>query len=58
MNESDPKKLKKHQMTKLLLKQNIEPERRTPKGKTRQIPAHLKSLKQVVQTYEGNIIQD
>lgn len=40
MNESDPKKLKKHQMTKLLLKQNIEPERRTPKGKTRQIPAH------------------
>lgn len=40
MNESDPKKLKKHQMTKLLLKQNIEPEGRTPKGKTRQIPAH------------------
>lgn len=40
MNESDPKKLKKHQMMKLLLKKNIEPERRTPKGKIRQIPAH------------------
>ena len=50
MNESSLKKLTKSQLIKLLLQQNEELQSRTP------IPATRKSVKQMVQEYEDNII--
>ena len=51
MNESSLKKLTKSQLIKLLLQQNAELQSRKP------IPAPRKSVKQMVQDYEDNIIQ-
>ena len=51
MNESSLKKLSKSQLIKLLLQQNEELQSRKP------IPAPRKSVKQMVQDYEDNIIQ-
>ena len=51
MNESSLKKLSKSQLIKLLLQQNAELQSRKP------IPAPRKSVKQMVQDYEDNIIQ-
>ena len=51
MNESSLKKLSKSQLIKLLLQQNVELQSRKP------IPAPRKSVKQMVQDYEDNIIQ-
>ena len=51
MNESSLKKLTKSQLIKLLLQQNAELQSRKP------IPAPRKSVKQMVQEYEDNIIQ-
>ena len=50
MNESSLKKLSKSQLIELLLKQNAEMQSRKP------IPAPRKSVKQMVQDYEDNII--
>ena len=50
MNESSLKKLSKSQLIKLLLQQNAELQSRKP------IPAPRKSVKQMVQDYEENII--
>ena len=50
MNESSLKKLSKSQLIKLLLQQNAELQSRKP------IPAPRKSVKQMVQDYEDNII--
>ena len=50
MNESSLKKLSKSQLIKLLLQQNVELQSRKP------IPAPRKSVKQMVQDYEDNII--
>ena len=50
MNESSLKKLSKSQLIKLLLEQNEELQSRKP------IPAPRKSVKQMVQDYEDNII--
>ena len=50
MNESSLKKLSKSQLIKLLLQQNEELQSRKP------IPAPRKSVKQMVQDYEDNII--
>ena len=50
MNESSLKKLTKSQLIKLLLQQNAELQSRKP------IPAPRKSVKQMVQEYEDNII--
>ena len=51
MNESSLKKLSKPQLIKLLLQQNAELQSIKP------IPAPRKSVKQMVQDYEDNIIQ-
>ena len=51
MNESSLKKLTKSQLIKLLLQQNEELQSRKP------IPAPRKSVKQMVQDYEDNIIE-
>ena len=51
MNESSLKKLTKSQLIKLLLQQNAELQSKKP------IPAPRKSVKQMVQEYEDNIIQ-
>ena len=51
MNESSLKKLSKSQLIKLLLQQNAELQSIKP------IPAPRKSVKQMVQDYEDNIIQ-
>ena len=51
MNESSLKKLTKSQLIKMLLQQNEELQLRKP------IPAPRKSVKQMVQDYEDNIIQ-
>ena len=51
MNESSLKKLSKSQLIKLLLQQNAELQSRKP------IPAPRKSVKQMVQDYEDNIIE-
>ena len=51
MNESSLKKLTKSQLIKMLLQQNAELQSRRP------IPAPRKSVKQMVQDYEDNIIQ-
>ena len=50
MNESSLKKLSKSQLIKMLLQQNAELQSRKP------IPAPRKSVKQMVQDYEDNII--
>ena len=50
MNENSLKKLSKSQLIKLLLQQNAELQSRKP------IPAPRKSVKQMVQDYEDNII--
>ena len=50
MNESSLKKLSKSQLIKLLLQQNVELQSRKP------ITAPRKSVKQMVQDYEDNII--
>ena len=50
MNESSLKKLSKSQLIKLLLQQNAELQSIKP------IPAPRKSVKQMVQDYEDNII--
>ena len=50
MKESSLKKLSKSQLIKLLLQQNVELQSRKP------IPAPRKSVKQMVQDYEDNII--
>ena len=50
MNKSDLSKLTKSQLIKLLLQQNAELQSRKP------IPAPRKSVKQMVQDYEDNII--
>ena len=51
MNKSSLKKLTKSQLIKLLLQQNAELQSRKP------IPAPRKSVKQMVQDYEDNIIK-
>ena len=51
MNKSSLKKLTKSQLIQLFLKQNEELQSRKP------IPAPRKSVKQMVQDYEDNIIQ-
>ena len=51
MNKSDLSKLTKSQLIELLLKQNAELQSRKP------IPAPRKSVKQMVQDYEDNIIE-
>ena len=50
MNESSLKKLSKSQLIKLLLQQNVELQSRKP------VPTPWKSVKQMVQDYEDNII--
>ena len=56
MKKADLKKPSKSQVTKLLLKQNFEPERAVPKPRIKPIPTPRKNVKQMVQEFEDNII--
>ena len=55
MNKSDLEKLSKSELIKLIIKQNTKPVP-APRTKTRPIPKPRKSVKQMVQNYEENII--
>ncbi|XP_068753693.1 uncharacterized protein [Montipora capricornis] len=55
MNKSDLEKLSKSELIKLIIKQNTKPVP-APRTKTRPIPKPRKSVQQMVQNYEENII--
>ena len=55
MNKSDLEKLSKSELIKLIIKQNTKPVP-APRTKTRPIPKPRKSVRQMVQNYEENII--